>query len=89
MHVYNAFPFLDDSISWCDAAFDSSLKINESKVPALMVGKKSTGQHASPGFCIYLGQEDACSDGVVAAKDLWRLIAAGLIDGKVRLCPEQ
>ena len=65
-------------VHWRDAAFVSPLKIKESKVPASMVSKKSTGQHASPGFCIYSGPGDAGLDGVVAAKDLWRLIAAGL-----------
>jgi predicted AlkP superfamily phosphohydrolase/phosphomutase len=76
-------PLPDLVVHWRDAAFVSSLKIKESKVPALMVGKKSTGQHASSGFCIYRGQEDAGLDGVVAAKDLWRLIAAGLVDGSL------
>ena len=81
-------PLPDLVVHWRDAAFVSSLKIKESRVPALMVGKKSTGQHASPGFCIYRGQEDTGLDSVVAAKDLWRLIAAGLADGKVHLCHE-
>jgi len=54
------------------------LKIRNSRVPAQMVGKKSTGQHASPGFCIYRGSDDAALNGVVAGKDLWRLITAAL-----------
>ena len=76
-------PLPDLVVHWRDAAFASSLKIKDSKVPALMVGKKSTGQHTSPGFCIYRGREDAGLNGVVAAKDLWRLIAAGLADGSL------
>ena len=71
-------PLPDLVVHWRDAAFASSLKIKESKVPALMVAKKSTGQHAAPGFCIYRGHQDAGLNGVVAAKDLWRLMAAGL-----------
>jgi len=69
-------PLPDLVVHWRDAAFASSLKIKGSKVPAQMVSKKSTGQHASAGFCIYRGKEDAGLDGVIAAKDLWRLIAA-------------
>ena len=71
-------PLPDLVVHWRDAAFISSLKLKESKVPGLMVSKKSTGQHAAPGFCIYSGQDNIGLDGVVAAKDLWRLIAAGL-----------
>jgi predicted AlkP superfamily phosphohydrolase/phosphomutase len=71
-------PLPDLVVHWRNAAFVSSLKIKESKVPVRMISKKSTGQHASPGFCIYRGREDAGLDGVVAAKDLWRLMAAGL-----------
>jgi len=71
-------PLPDLVVHWRDAAFASRLKIKNSKVAALMVSKKSTGQHTSPGFCIFRGQEDAGLDDVVAAKDLWRLIAAGL-----------
>lgn len=71
-------PLPDLVVHWRDAAFVRSLKIKGSNVPAEMVSKKSTGQHASPGFCIYRGENDAGLDGVVAAKDLWRLIAANL-----------
>jgi predicted AlkP superfamily phosphohydrolase/phosphomutase len=70
-------PLPDLVVHWRDAAFASLLKIEGSRVPAQMVSKKSTGQHASPGFCIYRGN-DAGLDGVVAAKDLWRLITRGL-----------
>jgi hypothetical protein len=65
-------------VHWRDAAFASSLKIKGSKVAAQMVSKKSTGQHASPGFCIYRGENGSGLDGVVAAKDLWRLMTASL-----------
>jgi predicted AlkP superfamily phosphohydrolase/phosphomutase len=71
-------PLPDLVVHWRDAAFASSLKIKGSKVPAQMVSKKSTGQHASAGFCIYRGQENAGLDGVIAAKELWRLMAASL-----------
>ena len=43
-----------------------------------LVSKKSTGQHAAPGFCIYRGNGAAGTNGAVAAKDLWRVITAGL-----------
>jgi hypothetical protein len=54
------------------------LRIEGSKVAAQMVSKKSTGQHAAPGFCIYRGAEKPGFDGVIAAKDLWRLMTAVL-----------
>ena len=71
-------PLPDLVVHWRYAAFAQSLKIRGSKVPAQLVGKKSTGQHASPGFCIYRGNDDAALNGVVTGKDLWRLIVAGL-----------
>ena len=73
---YNPLP--DLVVHWHDAAFASSLKIRGSHVPATLVSKKTTGQHASAGFCIYRGKSNPGVDGVVAAKDLWRLIAANL-----------
>ena len=73
-----ANPLPDLVVHWHDAAFASSLKIKGSKVPATMVSKKTTGQHAPAGFCIYRGKETSVLDGVVGAKDLWRLIAASL-----------
>jgi predicted AlkP superfamily phosphohydrolase/phosphomutase len=69
-------PLPDLVVHWRSAAFASSLKIKGSKVPAQMVSKKSTGQHAAPGFCIYRGKQDPGLEGFVDAKDLWRLIAA-------------
>src|SRR6185295_19986914 len=63
-------PLPDLVVHWRDAAFASSLRIKGSKVPAQMVSKKSTGQHAAPGFCIFRGDAQTTVDGVVAAKDL-------------------
>ena len=74
-------PLPDLVVHWRDAAFSSSLKLKGSKVQAQMVGKKSTGQHTTPGFCIYRGDGDWACDGVVEAKDLSRLIAASLSRG--------
>jgi hypothetical protein len=71
-------PLPDLVVHWRDAAFSSSLKLKNSKVQAQMVGKKSTGQHTAPGFCIYRGDGDPGRDGVVDAKDLHRLIAASV-----------
>jgi predicted AlkP superfamily phosphohydrolase/phosphomutase len=71
-------PLPDLVVHWRDAAFASSFKISGSKVSPQTVSKKSTGQHASPGFCVYRGNAEV--DGVVEAKDLWRLIS----DGKFR-----
>ncbi|MGH9872422.1 MAG: alkaline phosphatase family protein [Pyrinomonadaceae bacterium] len=71
-------PLPDLVVHWRDAAFASSLKIRNSRVQAEAAGKKYTGQHASEGFCIYRGGCDWGSEGVVAAKDLGRLIAASL-----------
>lgn len=67
-------PLPDLVVHWQDAAFARALKIKDSRVRAEPVGKKSTGQHASEGFCIYRGNQDWGTDGVVAAKDLGRLI---------------
>jgi predicted AlkP superfamily phosphohydrolase/phosphomutase len=72
-------PLPDLVVHWRDAAFASPLKIKDSKVQAQPVGKKSTGQHASEGFCIYRGAEGQYLGGVVAAKDLGRLIIASLM----------
>jgi predicted AlkP superfamily phosphohydrolase/phosphomutase len=71
-------PLPDLVVHWHDAAFAASLKIKGTNVPATMVSKKTTGQHASAGFCIYRGKENAELNGVISAKDLWRLIAANL-----------
>jgi predicted AlkP superfamily phosphohydrolase/phosphomutase len=69
-------PLPDLVVHWRDAAFSSSLKIRGSRVRAQMVGTKSTGQHTTPGFCIYRGNGEWERD-VVDAKDLHRVIAAG------------
>jgi predicted AlkP superfamily phosphohydrolase/phosphomutase len=71
-------PLPDLVVHWEDAAFASPLRINNSKVRAERVSKKSTGQHASEGFCIYRGADVQHLGGVVAAKDLSRLIIANL-----------
>jgi hypothetical protein len=71
-------PLPDLVVHWRDAAFSPVLKIKGSKVQAQMVSKKSTGQHTTPGFCIYRGNGDPGRNGVVEAKDLNRLIAAGI-----------
>jgi predicted AlkP superfamily phosphohydrolase/phosphomutase len=71
-------PLPDLVVHWRDAAFASSLKLKGSKVQAQMVSKKSTGQHTTPGFCIYRGNGEWGHNGIVDAKDLSRLIAAGL-----------
>ena len=71
-------PLPDLVIHWRDAAFLSSLKIKGSNVLAERVSKKTTGQHAPLGFCVYRGSQHVGVNGEVAAKDLWRMIAAGL-----------
>lgn len=71
-------PLPDLVVHWADAALASPLKISGSDVQVEPVGKKSTGQHASEGFCIYRGGSGFNSSGIVAAKDLGRLITASL-----------
>jgi predicted AlkP superfamily phosphohydrolase/phosphomutase len=75
-------PLPDLVIHWRDAAFLSSLKIKESNVVAERVSKKTTGQHSPLGFCIYRGAQDVGVNGQIAAKDLWRMIAASLGDSE-------
>jgi len=71
-------PLPDLVVHWEDAAFASPLRIKDSKVRVQPVGKKSTGQHASEGFCIYRGHQDLDPGDAIAAKDLNRLITAGM-----------
>jgi hypothetical protein len=71
-------PLPDLVVHWQDAAFAWPLKIKDSKVQVEFVGKKSTGQHASEGFCIYRGSNGLDSSGIVAAKDLGRFMIASL-----------
>ncbi len=71
-------PLPDLVVHWEDAAFASPLRIKDSKVRAEPVSKKSTGQHASEGFCIYRGHSDQNPGDVIAAKDLSRLMTARL-----------
>jgi predicted AlkP superfamily phosphohydrolase/phosphomutase len=71
-------PLPDLVVHWQFAAFASPLKIRDSNVQVEPVGKKSTGQHASEGFCIYRGNHNWRSEGFVAARDLGHLITATL-----------
>src|SRR5687767_1218941 len=73
-----ANPLPDLVVHWRDAAFSSSLKLKGSKVQAQMVSQKSTGQHTTPGFCIYRGDREWGRGDVIDAKDLSRLMAASL-----------
>ncbi len=72
----NSLP--DLVVHWEDAAFQWPLRIKDSKVEVEPVGKKSTGQHALEGFCIYRGADDQSLGRVVAAKDLGSLITSSL-----------
>jgi predicted AlkP superfamily phosphohydrolase/phosphomutase len=69
-------PLPDLVVHWEDAAFAWPFKIRDSKVQVEPVARKSTGQHASEGFCVYSGNH--FSGGVVEAKDLGRLITQSL-----------
>jgi predicted AlkP superfamily phosphohydrolase/phosphomutase len=71
-------PLPDLVVRWQFAALASPLRIGGSQVQAPPVGRKSTGQHASEGFCIYRGRRPWGGDGVVAAKDLGRVMTASL-----------
>jgi predicted AlkP superfamily phosphohydrolase/phosphomutase len=71
-------PLPDLVVHWQDAAFAWPVRIKDSAVRVEPVGKKSTGQHASEGFCIYRGADSQKLGEVVAAKDLGRLITASL-----------
>lgn len=69
-------PLPDIVVHWDDAAFTSPLKIRGSAVETAAVGAKSTGQHASAGFCIYRGAAEVGD--TIAAKDLAQLMMAPL-----------
>jgi len=71
-------PLPDLVVHWEDAAFVTPLRIRGSNVWAKLVASKSTGQHASEGFCIYRGHLGWDPGDVIAAKDLSRLITARL-----------
>jgi predicted AlkP superfamily phosphohydrolase/phosphomutase len=71
-------PLPDLVVHWSDAAFDWPVRIKDSKVQVEPVVTKSTGQHASEGFCIYRGANKQNLGDTVAAKDLGRLIVASL-----------
>jgi hypothetical protein len=69
-----ANPLPDLVVHWEDAAFAWPLKIRDSEVQVEPVATKSTGQHASEGFCIYSATDNNFSSDVVDAKDLGRLM---------------
>lgn len=71
-------PLPDLVVHWEDAAFAWPLKIKDSQVQVEPVARKSTGQHASEGFCIYRGTDNNGLNGVVEAKDLSHLITESL-----------
>lgn len=66
-------PLPDLVVHWAEAAFASPLKIKGSSVVTESVGAKSTGQHASEGFCIYRGSAELGD--TVAAHELGRIIS--------------
>ena len=67
-------PLPDLVVHWRDAALGLSLKIKGSRVRTETVSTKSTGQHASEGFCIYRGEAASGLEDIIAAKDLGRLM---------------
>ena len=71
-------PLPDLVVHWEDAAFAWPLKIRDSKVQVDPVARKSTGQHASQGFCVYSGPNNSFSNDAIDAKDLGRLITCHL-----------
>jgi predicted AlkP superfamily phosphohydrolase/phosphomutase len=71
-------PLPDLVVHWEDTAFARPIKLRNSKVQVEAVARKSTGQHASDGFCIYSGNDHNLSKGVIEAKDLGRLITQTL-----------
>ena len=73
-------PLPDLVVHWEDAAFAWPLRIKNSKVQVDPVARKSTGQHASEGFCIYSGKSSGVvlKNGLVETKDLGRLITQSL-----------
>ncbi len=71
-------PLPDLVVHWEDAAFAWPLHIKDSKIRVEPVGKKSTGQHASEGFCVYRTKDNDSSGDVVEAKDLGHLITQHL-----------
>jgi predicted AlkP superfamily phosphohydrolase/phosphomutase len=73
-------PLPDLVVHWEEAAFAWPLKIRDSKVQVEPVARKSTGQHASDGFCIYRGMNNNFSSRVVEAKDLRCLITPGEVN---------
>ena len=72
-------PLPDLVVHWQDAAFAKPLHIKDSDVKVEPVGKKSTGQHDLPGFCILKGYQGEKLGGVLAAKDMGGLITRSLV----------
>lgn len=68
-------PLPDLVVHWENSALETSMKIRDSNVQVQTVSRKSTGQHASDGFCILKGLKDGALGEVVAAKDMGSLIA--------------
>jgi len=76
-------PLPDLVVHWREAVFASPLKIRDSKLRVAAVGGNSiTGQHATPGFCIFRGDRNWESDAAVAVKDLAGLITAAFMNSK-------
>lgn len=74
-------PLPDLVVHWRDAVFASPLKIKGSKLCVEAVGGNSiTGQHATPGFCIYRGDRTCDAGAVVAVKDLASLITTAFMN---------
>lgn len=72
-------PLPDLVVHWRDAVFASPLKIKDSKLRVEAVGGNSiTGQHATPGFCIFRGGRNWGQNSSVKARDLRCLMIADL-----------
>lgn len=61
-------------VHWSNAIFASPLRIKGTAIEPEAVVSKYTGQHALEGFCIFKGHVDEELGGVLAAKDMGRLI---------------
>jgi predicted AlkP superfamily phosphohydrolase/phosphomutase len=68
-------PLPDLVVHWADGAFEYPLRIRGSAVQVAPVGRKSTGQHASEGFCLYRGPREWGPDAEVTSRDLGRAMA--------------
>lgn len=61
-------------VHWDEAAFDAPLRIRGTRLEAVPVGLKFTGQHAPEGFCVARGLKGLDGRDAVRAEDLHRLI---------------